>query len=188
MLFSDTFLYKPGNSSLKMALIKDIIKEGINLLISPKSGFTKSDKKPLEDVVSNYLRLLMVLSIVAAFVNFLFRMGRTLYLDITRSLDIDYTSLFNFTLSEFFAYIFGYFLAGTFIMFLISLVLHQFYRKIKYADFMKIFMYSMYPLLLFSWLPILVPSLVLWSGFLLFNCIRRHKSYKISKSSINQRD
>jgi len=171
-----------------MASMKNIIKEGIRLLVSPKDGFMKLDKKPLEDVVSNYLRLLFLLSLVAAFVNFLFRVGRTVYFDITRSIEVDYTPLLNYVISEFFAYIFGYFLAGTFIMFLIGLVLHQFFRKIKYADFLKILLYSMYPLLLFSWLPILVPSLVVWSGFLFFGCIKHHKSYKISKSSISQRD
>jgi len=171
-----------------MASIKSIVKEGISLLLSPKGGFVKLDKKPLEDVVSNYLRLLFLLSIVAAFVNFILRIGRTVYFDITRSIEIDYLPLLNYSVSEFFAYIFSYFLVGTFIMFLVSLVLHQFFRRMKYADFIKILLYSMYPLLLFSWAPILAPSLLVWSGFLFFSCIKRHKSYKISKNSISQRD
>jgi hypothetical protein len=167
---------------------KDLIKSGIDLLKDPRRELTALQKKTLEDVVGNYMRMLLLVAGVAALFNVVFALGRVAFFDITRSLDINYGSFLNFMVSESVALVFSYLLTGTFGVFFISVLLKPFFKRIKYTDYLKMILYSFYPLLLFCWTPILAISLLVWSVFLFATAVHLYRKSKVSKNSINQRD
>jgi hypothetical protein len=171
-----------------MTSIKTYITEGIQLLKNPEKGFIFLNKKTLEYVVGAYLRLLLVIAFVAGAVNLLFSLGRTLFFDLTRTLEVDYAVIINYRMVESFSLIFSYLMVGTFLMFIISTIIKIFYKKLKYTELLKIMLYSTYPLLLFSFVPYIAISLLIWSIFIFSIGMKMHKSHKISKDSIKQRD
>ena len=168
--------------------IKNLIKKGIIVLKNPAEEFKLLEKKQLEEVVGNYLILLLLLSLVAALFNFVFVLGKVAYFTITSKIDVDYLLMLNYDLAESLAIASSYILSGTFLMFFISIILKVFFRRIKYTDLLKIMLYSAYPLLLFCWMPILAFSLLIWAVFLFFVGVKLHKSSRILSGSISQRD
>lgn len=167
--------------------IKKLVKQGIEVLKEPGKQFTLLQKKQLEDIVGHYLRLLLLLSMIAFLFNLIFVLGRTTYFIITSTIDINYLALFNYALTQSFAIAFSYIILGIFLVFFISIILRIFFKKIKYVELLKITLYSAHPLLLFSWTPYLIPSLLVWSVFLFYVGINIYKTDKILIGSIRQR-
>lgn len=168
--------------------IKNLIKKGVGVLKNPAEGFRLLEKKQLEEVVADYLILLLLLSLVAALFNLVFVIGKITYFTITSKIDVDYLVVLNYNLAESLAIAFSYIISGTFLMFFISIIIKVFFRRIKYTDLLKIMLYSAYPLLLFCWTPILIVSLLIWAIFLFLVGVRFYKSNKIVTGSIRQRD
>ncbi|MBU0614889.1 MAG: hypothetical protein KJ601_02250 [Nanoarchaeota archaeon] len=168
--------------------IKNSIKQGAVLLSDPTQGFANLKKQTLEEVVGNYLKLLLLLSFVAALFNFVIGLVRTVYFDLTRTVQIDYPAFLNYLISESFAYVFVYFLSGTFILLIVSAIAYRFFRKHKYTEFLKIMLYSAYPIILFGWIPFLAITLIVWSIFLFAVGIRGKRSHGISRGSLEERE
>ena len=162
------------------------VRKTIFILSDPKSAFQELEKQSLESVVVFYMRMLLLVSLVAGIFNFLFPLLRAFYLDIFVVIDIQYWNMINYSISRSSSIIFFYLFAGTFIFFLISVLIRPFTTKLKYPELLKVLMYSMAPLLLFGWLPTPTPFII-WSLFLLIIGIKSYNSPPIKKDSIHNR-
>jgi hypothetical protein len=169
--------------------LKKKIKKGIAALKNPEKAFLELKKVTLEDIVSDYMHLLLLVALAVALFNIIYSIGRTIYLAVFLNADISYVRLINYITGQSFTILLIYILAGTIVVFLFSFIMKIFFRKIKYTELLKIILVSLYPFLLFGWIPRLAFALIIWSIFLFVLGIRINKDpEKIKKDSIFQRD
>ncbi len=164
------------------------IKRGFNILLNPNKEFKNISKIKFEEAVADYFKLLVSVAIVAGIANFIIALIKAAFLDITLNIDIQYLRMINYSIGRATSLVFFYIFAGTFILFFVSIILRIFIRKVKYVDLFRILFYSLMPLLLFGWLPFNQVPLLIWCSFLLAIALRQHRSVKVKKGSINQRD
>lgn len=163
------------------------IKNALKILNNPETEFSQIHKRKFEDILSDYLILLVVLSITAGLVSFIFYLVKAFYLDIFLTVDVNYMRMLNYSLGRTTSLMFFYMFAGTFLVFIISLMLRLFVH-VKYVQLFSIMFYSLTPFLLFAWIPILGYSLFIWTVFLFFVGLKHKKQFLVKKDSIKQRD
>ena len=168
-------------------MIKENIKTGFAILTNPEKEFSKVGKITLENITAYYTVLLLVMSLVASLVNFLFFLLKAIYYNLTINLDVNYWKLINYSIGSSTSIIFLYIFIGTFIFMILSLILNPFFKKLSYANILKIMMYALSPLLLFGWIKFSVFALFIWSICLFVIGIKTSKNTKIRKNSIEQR-
>ncbi|MBU0980886.1 MAG: YIP1 family protein [Nanoarchaeota archaeon] len=168
--------------------IKEAIKTGISLLVNPDKGFSQLHRRPLESIVADYLRLLLVVGLAAGLFNMAYSFLKALYLDTFLLVNVDYLKMLNYSLSRSTSYIFFYVFAGTFLLFILSIILRLFVRQLRYTDLLKVMLYALFPYLLFSWLTFTTPALFIWSLFLFIVGLVHYKKTGVRKDSIQQRD
>ncbi|MFH1408870.1 MAG: hypothetical protein ABIH34_03110 [Nanoarchaeota archaeon] len=168
--------------------MKRLIRKGITILANPEMGFQHLQHETLEQAMSDYLKMLLMVGGAAGVMNLLFRVGRALYLDMFLSTDIEYGRMLNYSLSQASALFFFFVFAGTFLFFFLSIILKMFFRKLGYPLFLKLMFFSAAPLLLFGWIPLMPFPLFIWSAFLLVVGARTSTRHHIKKTSIEQRD
>lgn len=165
-----------------------LIKQRLLFLENPVQEFKQLHKRPLEQMVADYLKLLLFTGILAGLLTLLFSFGKSAYYDIFLHIDVQYARMFNYLIGRAFSIAFFFIFAGSFFLFFLSIILIIFLR-IKYATLFKILFLALTPLLLFSWIPYMPPALFLWSIFLFIIGLRHaHDKKKIKKDSIQQRD
>lgn len=169
-------------------MVLEQIKRGFRILLSPNKEFKILSKRTLEQVIKDYIFLLISVAIIAATVNFLFLLLKAVYLDLFVNIEIEYFRMINYSLARSGSLLFFYLFAGSFLMFFVTAILRPFFRKIKYADLFKILFYAFTPILLFSWMQFNPIPLFIWGLFLFIAGLRNHKHFQVKKDSINQRD
>lgn len=169
-------------------MIKKAIMQGVRILSSPKNEFDNLNKRTFEEVITDYLWLLLALAILSGIASFIFAFFNALYLNLFVDIEIQYFRMLNYTLGRAVSLLFFYIFTGTFLLFIVSLLVRPFIFKIKYIDLLKIFFYSLTPLLFFSWLMFNPAALFIWAIVLFVIGIKSHKAVKIKKDSIQQRD
>ena len=186
IIFVGNFKYTSKNTFLM--IIKRLLKSRFLLLSNPKEGYNEYEKSTLEEVVSEYLKLLIFVSIMSGLSSFVIMIGRSAYFHLFLNADVSYINAFNYAFGQASGSLLFCFFMGTFIVFLISVILNPFF-KIKYVVILKTLLISLTPLLLFGWILILLPGIVIWAVFLLFTGLnmQRNKSNP-GKNSIEQRD
>ncbi|MBU0757593.1 MAG: hypothetical protein KKF44_05990 [Nanoarchaeota archaeon] len=157
-------------------MIKKRIKRAIMVLSDPKSSFKDMKSKSFEDILGDYMILLLICAGLAFGVNVVFGFIKSIYFDIFSNVEINYLNVLNYGFGIGFAMFFFYLFAGTFIVFFLSIILNPMFRKIKYYDLLKILFYALTPLILFSWFPVFVPSLIIWSIFLFLEGVSSYRS------------
>lgn len=169
--------------------IKRLIKGAFGVLANPERAFKGLQKRSLEDVLKDYIYLLITVGVVAGVVGFVYFLGKAVYLDIFYVVEIKYLNLINYGVGRLLSIIFFYIFSGTFLLFLVSLVLKLFVRKVKLTVLIKILLYAMMPLLMFSWIPLSAFMLGLWSLFLFVVGVKEYRQAgPTKKDSIQQRD
>lgn len=168
-------------------MIKAQIKQAARMLNNPEKGFREMEKRPLESIVGDYMRLLIAVSAAAGLFNFLFSFFNAVYLDAFADLDIQYWRMINYSAGRSVSIAFFYVFSGTFLLFFLSVLLKPFFRRISYTRFLGILLCSMPPLLLFGWVASSQIPLGLWSLFLFIAGVRRCREPSIKKGSIQQR-
>lgn len=169
-------------------MISDQIKRGFRILLNPNEEFKALSKRTLEQVIKDYIFLLVSVAIFAATVNFIFLLLKAVYLDLFVNIEIEYFRMINYSLARSGSLLFFYLFAGSFLMFFLSAILRVFFRKIKYADIFKIIFYALTPVLLFSWMQFNPAPLFIWGLFLFIVGLRNYRHFQVKKDSINQRD
>jgi hypothetical protein len=139
----------------------------ISILKSPEKEFSYIEKKGLNNILGDYLVLLLISGFFAGSSTFLLNVFKSLYFDFFLRAEIDYFGMLNYSIgiavSVFFLYIF----LGTVFLLILSFTLKLIFLKMDYIKLLKSIIYSAMPLLLFGWIPKTVPPLILWSLFLL---------------------
>jgi len=147
--------------------LKEAIATGFAILRNPEKEFKTLRKRTLEEVVEDYIKLLLLAGLATGIVLFIFNIAKAGFFDILRGVTVDYGRLANYSMSFFAGAFFLYLFAGTFLLFLLSMLIRIFVRKIKFTELIKIMCYSMTPVLFFGWVPIsIVPALFVWAVFI----------------------
>jgi hypothetical protein len=167
------------------------VKRAIKILANPDVEFKKLSTRTFEDILSDYLWLLLGVAMLAASASFIFFLGKAFYLEKFALIDVDYVRMLNYSVGRSTSLAFLYVFIGTFGLFFLSLLLRIFV-KIKYTTMLSIIFYSMSPILLFGWIPIANFALGIWSLFLFIIGVRiksQKSSQRIHDSgSIQQRE
>lgn len=150
-------------------------KRGWTILANTDRAFEELPGRSLEEVIEEYMKVLLVMGIVAGVFSLIAAFAEAAYLDVFRGVTVDYLRLANYSLSfaagRFFVYLFG----GTFGLGFVSLIVKLIVPRVPYKHVMAILLYSALPVLLLGWITsTLIPALLLWSLFLL---IRGRRMY-----------
>ena len=164
------------------------IKRGLTILYNPKKEFENLSKRTFEEVVADYVVLLILVAIVAGIASMVYSVGRAIYLDMSLDISIQYLRMINYSLGRSTSLLFFYLFAGTFLLFFLSMALRVFLRKIKYTSLLKIMLYSLTPMLLFGWiLPNQIPWSI-WGIFLFVMGVKTYRFERVKKDSIKRRE
>ena len=127
------------------------------------------DKRSFEDILEDYIKLVLLSGILAGITNFLIIIAKALYLKIFKNIVIDTYKLLNYSTGTATNIVFLYIFLGTVIVALLSLVVKLFARKLKYVKTVSILLYSLTPVIFFGWVNGLASlALLIWSIFLLY--------------------
>lgn len=153
-------------------LAKNAITSGFSILSYPTFAFRDLKKRTLEQVLGDYIKLVLLSGLLAGVVTFLYAIGRAVYLEIVRDVTVNFWRLANYysgiAVGTFFFYLF----AGTFIFFIVSVVANLF-TPAPYTRVVMVLCYALTPVLLFGWLSSrLAAALLIWAGFLLIVGLR----------------
>lgn len=166
-----------------------LIKNAFKVIINPNEEFNLLKKKNFENILKNYLLLIIFAGILSGLTVFLLSFGKAIYYSFFMKIDINYINMLNYNYGRFISTVFFYIFAGTFLTAIIGFIIKPFTKGIKFTNVLKIIFYSLTPLILFSWIQILTPGLIVWSLSLLIIGLKNFKEKeKIKKSSIEQRD
>lgn len=164
------------STNKKTTKIKQSVKNIISFLKNPEDNFKRLKEIPLETILEDYMKGLLLSGFLAGLLSLIFSMLRALYLETFHGLSVEYLRLLNYSLGTAVGVFFFYLFIGTFGMIIIATLIWIFMRKIKYFEFIKIVCLAIYPVLLFSWVYIkAAPALLLWT---LFNIVLGIKTYK----------
>ncbi len=169
--------------------LKMAAKRGFTILSNPHEAYQNLHRRPFDSVMSDYLVLLIAVSIVAGIVNLIYALLRSVYLTLFQTIEVDYLRLLNYALGNSAGILFFYFFAGTFFLFLLTLILNLFCKGLRMTQMFAVLFYAATPLLLFSWIPVAVWPLLVWSIFLFVIGAKRQRfKDRISKRSVRYRD
>ncbi|MDD9952980.1 MAG: hypothetical protein OXR66_01440 [Candidatus Woesearchaeota archaeon] len=164
-----------------------LVRRWWTVIADPVHAFKQLESRSFEDVLYEYLKLLVLVSIAAGLFLFLLSMGKALYFDLFRAIDIKYWRLVNYASGALTATALLYLFSGTFVLFLISLLVQPFTR-LRYTRTLQVLFYALTPLLLFGWFIPIVGGIALWSLALFCigtNVVRAHQ--RTRKGTIRER-
>jgi len=163
------------------------IKKAFAIIVQPEKEFNLLNRRTFEEVLSDYIKLLIGIGIAAGIFNFLYTLGKVLYFAIFMQTDVQYFRMINYVSGTAFSIAFFCWFAGTFILFLLSLLIKPFFKRIKHTKLLQVMMYALMPSLLFGWLTYLIPGLIVWGIILFIIGIKSLKIEEIKKDSIQHR-
>ncbi len=158
------------------------------MLEQPAASFRQLDKRTFEEVLGDYLKLLLTLAIATALFSLLISVVKALYFSLVLVVDVQWWRMLNYAMGRATSLFFFTLFAGTFGVFFFSLIVAPFLRA-KYTRVLAIIFTALTPLLLFGWLYMFAPALILWSLILLVIGARvQRRARKVKRTSIQQRD
>ncbi len=129
-------------------------------------------KGAFEDALSEYLILLIVMSVLTGAAVFAANTLKSLYYGIFFDAGINYWNMLNYSFGLASGAVFFCFFAGTFLVFLASIALRPLVRA-KYVQLLEMMFMALSPVLLFAWVPGLWPALLLWSGVIFVGILKQ---------------
>ena len=158
--------------------IKASIKTGVCLLMNPEHEFRALHSRTLEDILGEYIKLLLLCGLVAGMFSFAYAIVRAFVLQFFNHVTIDYLRLVNYAAGISTGTFFFYLFSGTFVLFLVCMLLRIFIKHLHFTLIIKILCLSMTPLLFFSWISsVMAFPLLVWSVFLAIVGIRSAHMY-----------
>ncbi len=147
--------------------MKERIIREFRVLSNPDEGFRRLEKRSLEDVVSDYILILLLSSALGFLATVILSVIRAVYYQLFYHADIFYWNMLNYAFGIGLALFYIYLFLGTFGVFILTLVMRAFARKMRYVRLIKIVLLSTAPILLFGWIPLSQFPLFVWMLFLL---------------------
>ena len=153
--------------------LKRAVSQGFRTLFNPQKEFEALRNRTFEDVIEDYILLLLVAGVVAGIMSLISRFIYSGYLSIFKGMSIDYWRLLNYTVGNSVSMFFFYLFAGTFLIFIITMIARIFMKGIKLTRLLSLMLYVITPLLFFGWIvPSMFLPLIIWSLFLLATGLR----------------
>jgi hypothetical protein len=147
--------------------VSQIVKKGFAFLANTDKELAGLEKRSLEEVLEQYIKLLLLSGLVAAITGVLWTLGSALFYHLFRNVTVEYLRLLNYSLSLAGGTFFFYLFIGTFGLGALSLLLRPFVRK-KYTELVKLLAAATTPVLLLGWVsPQIGAALLIWSLFIL---------------------
>jgi hypothetical protein len=163
-------------------------KRYLALLKNPQKEFDKISNRTFEEVVADYMMLLVAAGLAAGIASFLYILLSVFYMDLALDVSIEYIRMLNYSIGRAISTLFFYLFSGTFLLFFLSIILRLVFRKINYSLLLRIMIYSLSPMLIFGWLLPNPLPLLIWSGLLFYTGVNKIKKDKIKKGSIHRRE
>lgn len=148
------------------------IKFALSIINSPESELKAAGAKSLDEILGNYISLLLISALLSGISIFFLAVLKAIYFDFFLAASIDYMAVLNYSLGLGLSLFFFFIFAGTMLIFLLSVILKMLYSKKGYVLILKIMMCSAMPLLLFGWIPVFGFSFLIWSVYLFLLGIR----------------
>jgi hypothetical protein len=165
--------------------LKRTIKHSIRILYNPEQEFEALNNRTLEEVVEDYIILLLSISVLAGVVSLAYQAIYAAYINLFQGIAINYLRLLNYSAGNSVSLFFFYAFAGTFLLFIISLVVKAFVKGIKYTKLISILLYSVTPLLLFCWItPAFFLPLSVWCIFLAVSGVKTFRRIEEQKKKL----
>lgn len=168
-----------------MALLATV-RKWFTILGDPKGAYSTLQQRSFEEVLSEYLTLLIAVSAATGVVYFLNVFAHAAYYNLVLQADVNYWRLANYAFGGLTAVLLFFFFAGTFLAFFVSLFLRPFY-KVKYTTLLACMCYALAPLLLFGWIYVAAPALLIWSAVLFAAGMKQIMPAKIKKGTLQDR-
>lgn len=148
--------------------MRAIIGRAVAVIRNPDHAYGQLHSRTLEDVLADYVKLVMASGLLAGVVSFIWAFGRAAYLQLVRGIVVDYWRLANYQAQVLAGTFFLYLFAGTILFFLASVVVKAARPRAGYTQVVMVLCYALSPVLLFGWVSSrLVPALLVWSVVLL---------------------
>jgi xanthine/uracil permease len=153
--------------------MKKRITTALRFLGNSKAEFAKLKNKSLEEVLENYIKLVLLSAVVAAIFSFIRSLVYAVYLNIFEGVTINFMNLANYSASLSGGIFFFYLFVGTIFSGILTMLLNIFLRK-KYTELVKIYCMSLIPVLLFGWISQSIGlCLLIWSAYLFILGLRK---------------
>jgi hypothetical protein len=166
--------------------LKRAVGQAFRVLSNPETEFTGLCKRTLEDVIEDYIKMLLAAGVLAGMMNFIYQFLMAGYLSLFKGIKINYWNLANYSAGTSLSIFFFYLFAGTFLLFVLTVILKILVRRIRYTSLVSITIYSLTPIIVFGWLILTLSAvLLIWSAFLLVNgvaVVRRVEEEKLRES------
>jgi hypothetical protein len=167
--------------------LKKAIAKGFRILFNPSQEFEEINKRTFEEVLEDYIKLLLLSGLLAVVVTFTYILLSAAYLNLFKGIAIDYWRLINYSAGTSGSIFFFYLFAGTFIFFILSLIIKVFVKRVKYTRVVALMFYSLTPVLFFGWLSArIVPPLFIWSAFLLVAGVKKENERANEKEAVRE--
>ncbi len=167
--------------------LKKAIAKGFGILSDPSQEFEEINKRTFEEVLEDYIKLLLFSGLLAGIVTFIYILIRAAYLNLFKGMAIDYWRLINYSAGTSGSIFFFYLFAGTFLFFILSILIKAFVKGVKYTRFVALMFYSLTPVLFFGWLSArIIPPLFIWSAFLLAAGVKKENERANEKEATKE--
>ena len=150
-----------------MKRLVQAISTAIRFLKDPRKHYANLRKDSLDDILGNYIILLICCALFGSVSLFIVRLLLALYYDHILQAEVIYSNVIGYSFSISSSLFFGYIFVGTFGTFTFILITNLI--KKNFVMNSKCVLYSCMPLLLFGWIPYVGFSLGLWSLFLYYH-------------------
>lgn len=151
-----------------------IIAKTIRLLAAGNAAYVAIPQDTLEDNLSWYMKLLLLMAVVAGVFSFLKSLAWAGYLHLGEGVTIELNRLTNYAFGIATGTFFVYLFVGTFGLFLFSIIVWLILgKRLKFTHTIMACTLSMAPVLLIGWLDSSIAAvLFLWMAFLLVTGLR----------------
>jgi len=152
--------------------MKGILGRRLALLRNPEKGFAELRTVTLETAVAEHLKLLILVALIAALVQFLFFVGMSVYAQQAHGATVQYARMLNYAFGIAGGVGLFYMVGGSVLVLAASALLRVFVRSIKYTRMLTVLIYAVSPLVLFGWFVVFLPPLLIWAAFLFTTGVR----------------
>jgi len=170
-----------------MGRLSAIVRVWSTVLYDPLAAFTALKSRSLEQVLGDYLLLLLCSGALGAVFYLLTSVGRAVYYHFVLGAQVEYIRLLNYAGGAAMAIFMLFLFAGTFLLFFIVLVLRLFFRQGSFVEFLRIALYSLSPVLLFGWVLPVVLAMFVWAAVLLVSYRQTFVHMETRRGSLRDR-
>ena len=146
----------------------DRVKRFIGILANPERSFRDLGKRTFEDVLEDYMKVLLFSGFLAALSSFLYQFAVAFYLAFVKKVNINFMNLLNYSAGTSTSMFFFYLFVGTVAVAVLAGLIKPFAGGLKFTRVVSVVLFSLAPYLIFGWIYLQAGiGLLMWCAFLL---------------------